>query len=64
MSKKLTWNKIYEEFKDGYSSIYGDPSYWRPYNFATILIYLKDGQKITYNHDTKKVTTLEERWQK
>ena len=60
MRKKLTWTKIYEQFKVSQSCYAGMVSYWRPYDFATIIVYLKDGRKITYNYDKDKVKFVKE----
>lgn len=60
MSKKLTWNKIYKRFKEQHPHFAKKASCWRPYDFATILVYLKDNRKITYNIDTNEVKPIEE----
>lgn len=60
MRKKLTWTKIYEQFKVSQSCYADMISYWRPYDFATIIVHLKDGRKITYNYDKDEVKFVKE----
>ncbi len=58
MSKKITWNKIREDFKINYPKYHKEVDYWRPHDFATIILYFKDGRKATYNYDTKRMIIL------
>lgn len=62
MSKKITWNTIRQDLKNHHPKISKSVVYWRPYNFATIVLYLNTGELATYNFDTKKVKKLSERW--
>lgn len=64
MRRKITWTMIYKDFKNHHPTFYKEAAYWRPHNYSTILIYLKDGKKITYNYDTKGIQFLIERWKK
>lgn len=58
MSKKITWEKIRDEFKRCHPRLHKRVSYWRPYDYATIVLYFKDGEKATFNYDTKEVMYL------
>ena len=58
MSKKITWNKIREDFKVNYPKLHKEVSYWRPHDFATIILYFKDGRKGTYNYDERRFRYL------
>ena len=60
--KKITWKVIFSDFKERRPK-YADNAIWyRPYHFATILIYLDDGRMCTYNYDTKKISFLKDKW--
>ena len=59
MRKKITWRMVYTDFQRRYPDLRKAITYWRPYNYATILLYFKDGVKSTYNYDTKDLTTVE-----
>ena len=53
--KKVTWRKVRKDFEKRFPGLNKQVTYWRPYDFATILLYLKDGQKITYNYDLQDI---------
>lgn len=61
---KITWNMVLKDFKAMHPSLSKEVSYWRPHNYSTIVIYLKKGNKITYNYDTKEITFLKDDWKK
>lgn len=50
---------IREDLKRTNPKIHKEVTYWRPHDYATILLYLKDGGKATYSYDTKQVSYLE-----
>lgn len=59
MKIKVTWNVVRSDFKRHHPKLHKDVIYWRPYDYATILLHLADGRKCTYNYDTKKTNLLE-----
>lgn len=60
LSKKVTWLYVYEDFKKNHPDMKKDAPDFRPYNYATILLYFVDGRRMTYNYDTKKLTLVDE----
>lgn len=53
MARKITWLMIYKDFKKRYPRLSKTITYWRPFDYANILIYLEDGLIIIYDYDTK-----------
>ena len=53
--KKVTWRMVYTKFKKTHPRLSRMVSCFQPYDYAEILIYLKDGSKLTYNYDTCRV---------
>ena len=51
MAVKLTWDKIYKDFRKRHPTLRKEVTYWHPYGFAKILLYLKDGRKMIYDYD-------------
>lgn len=62
MSKKITWNVIYNDFKSRHPNLKKEVVYWRPHDYATILLYLKAGRYATYNYDKREVRFLGGTW--
>lgn len=62
MSKKVTWDVICADFKRRHPRLRKEITYWRPYDFATILITFKDGSVGTYNYDEHRLTYRAETW--
>lgn len=58
MKKKVTWQVVMDSFKKEHPILKKKVIGWRPYNFATIILTFKDGEKATYNYDTKEVVYL------
>lgn len=58
MSKKLTWDAVYQDFKKVYPNFSKTAVHYEPYGYATILIYLDDGKKGTYDYMMHKFTFL------
>ena len=52
--RKITWKVIYEDFKQRYPNLKKEVTYWKPLEFATIELWLKDGDRMKYNYDMKK----------
>lgn len=53
MSEKVTWDDVYKNFRLRHPNLRNDVVGFRPYEYSTILVYLSDGRKMTYNYDTK-----------
>jgi hypothetical protein len=49
--KKITWEIIYKDFRRRHPTLKKEVTYWRPHDYATIMLYLKDGTKMLYNYD-------------
>lgn len=62
MRHKITWNTIRNDFKNQHPTLHKEVAHWRPHDYSTILIYLKDGKKITYDYDTKEIKFLTDKW--
>lgn len=62
MEERITWKKILTDFKEKFPNLGKDVIWWRPQEYATILIHLKNGMKLTYNYDTRQTTVLCTRW--
>lgn len=52
-SSKITWEVIFKEFKIRYPKLSKSVSHWKPYNYAEVLIILKDNTNLIYNYDEK-----------
>lgn len=59
---KISWEKIYKEFRRNYSALAKDTLHWEPRDFLEITLFMKDGSKIKYNYLTKKSSLTNERW--
>ena len=57
-TNKITWEVIFQEFKSRYPKLSKSVSHWNPYNYAEILITLKDNTKLIYNYDEKVPHTI------
>ena len=62
MSKKLTWDKIYKDFKTQYVSMGKNIVWWHPHDFAAIKLYFKDGSIGIYKFVNKSFERLEDTW--
>lgn len=56
--KKITWEYIYEDFKRRHPTLRKRVYGFRPYSYATILLFFPDRLHITYNYDTKYLAVL------
>ena len=52
--RKVTWRKIFTDFKNRHPHLSSMAVDYCSYDYATILIYFKDGLKATYNYDLKR----------
>ena len=57
---KITWEYIYSDFKKLYPNLSKDVVDYRPYDYATIILFLNDGVKLIYNYDEKKAYFLKD----
>lgn len=57
-TEKITWKKIYDDFKRRHPTLSKTVIDYRPYNYATILIYFTDGTRMTYNYDEKRAVFI------
>lgn len=55
MSQKLNWNDVYQDFRKRHPRLSRMSLNYIPKSYAEILIYLKDGTKLVYNYDTRRV---------
>ena len=62
MSKKVKWVEVVKDFKERNPEIVKRIWYWCPYDFMTVLIYLDDGTKLTYDFTNHKATVLDSTW--
>lgn len=60
--EKITWIKILEDFKERYPRLAKEVCYWRPRDYATIQVNLKDGMMLEYNYDDHRAIILCTRW--
>ena len=54
--KKITWEVIFDDFKQRHPNLAKRINRYNSYGYATIQIYLDDGMKLIYNYDTKRAT--------
>lgn len=55
---KITWEVTFQEFKTRYPKLSKRVSHRKPYDYAEILITLKDNTKLIYNYDEKVPHTI------
>lgn len=55
MQNKVTWEKIFGQFRRSFPNLSKGVIHWIPYNYGTILIFLADGRKATYEYDSNKI---------
>ena len=58
MSNKVTWKDIYQDFKSRYPNLSKHVIGYEPYNYATIKLWLDDGNKMIYDQELKRATLL------
>lgn len=52
MREKMTFEDVYKLFRTRFPNLSKEVIHWRPYSFGTILVYLEDGRKMTYDVTT------------
>lgn len=57
--EKITWEKVFKDFKDRWPSLRKSATYWCPHSYATIMIYLTGGERCLYNYDTHCLDLME-----
>lgn len=50
MSKKITWNKIYQDFKQRHPDLRKKVTHWCPYDYLTIELWIDDGTRMIYDY--------------
>ena len=50
---KVTWKDVLDDFKKRHPTLAKMITDYRPYEYATIIIWFSDGKTMTYNYDTK-----------
>lgn len=48
---KITWEDILADFKVHLPNLVDQILYWRPIEYSTIYVYLKDGRMLKYVYD-------------
>ena len=56
MNKKITFKKIYKDFKDRHPNLKKTIAYWRPYDYLRIIMIANDGVRMIYDYSDHKVT--------
>lgn len=62
MKEKITWDKIYKDFKLKHPRLSKDVVKWNPHDYLTIIVYIQGGMKLTYNYFEHRATILSPRW--
>ena len=57
--KKITWDVIYRDFRRHFPNLKKMVIDWRPYDYAMIVVTLKDKRHLTYDYDMKTVKFIE-----
>ena len=51
---KITWEKVYEDFKQRHPTLKKQTTYFKPYGYAEIEVWLNSGSRLVYNYDEKR----------
>ena len=62
MSKKITWDVVYKDFRLRHPNLSKAVTYWCPHDYVTIKLYFEDGRIGTYNYISRKFNFMSERW--
>lgn len=60
--EKITWDKIYRDFRKKCSGLAQRTIYWMPRGYLEITLFLDDGSKMRYNFFDKIAKFTNERW--
>lgn len=58
--EKVTWEKIYKDFRNRHPRLKKEVANWQPREYATITITLKSGMILVYNYDDQRAYILNE----
>ena len=58
MSKKITWLKIYNDFRKRHPNMRKEVIHWCPKDYLTIELWLKDGSRLNYYYWDHKATFI------
>lgn len=50
MNNKITWNKIYTDFKQRHPRLCKEVTHWCPHDYLMIELWFKDGSRATYDY--------------
>lgn len=53
---------VFKEFQKTYPTLSKEVVHFHPTNLLTIIIYLKDGTKLSFDYDHGRAVKLSERW--
>ena len=59
MSRKITWKNIYDDFQLRFPNFKKQVTYWQPYGYLTIKLYLKGEKACLYDYFNRKITFVE-----
>lgn len=62
MRVKVTWDVVFEDFKQRYPRLRQTVVYWQPSGYGSISLYFKDGRKGTYDHSAGRLIFSSESW--
>ena len=54
MTKKVTWELIFADFKSRHPNLQKEVTYWRPRDYLVIELWMNDGTTMIYNYETHK----------
>lgn len=61
---KITWDKVYEDFRLHHPKLEKKVLGYYPHDFATILLIFPDQVRMTYNYDTKELLKTKQKEEK
>lgn len=56
------WNKIYKEFQKTYPNLSKQVVHFYPDKLFTLIVYLDDGTKLSYDYNDGRAVRLKEKW--
>lgn len=62
MSKKITWDVIYKDFKSRHPNLSREVEYWCPHSYVSIKLYFLDGRTGVYKYFEHEVNFISDRW--
>lgn len=55
---KITWREVFDNFKAVYPNLSKGVRDFRPYNYMSIMVYMRDGSKIIYDDVVKRAKII------